>query len=338
MSTPAELTIGSAPSAREAGLWAAAVVVVVGAHAAFAYAFHAMTPLEPRPDATEQALVIELAALPVSTPEAVESESLAEVEPAERLQPVEDAVEPVVEEPETLAAVAPTETVEEVRPDTVAPVETAVEAEPVRPEPLVAEAVEPEMLRPVEIEPLRPVDPEAFVDTEMAEIVESDVVVPVPEPKPVVKPVPKTETPPKKTAREKQREVAEPKPRKQAARAEAKPKPAPRSEASQKAQASRAPTVSPARWQSKVLAWINKHKRYPKAARSRGEQGTVRVSFAINASGGIVSARVSRSSGSAELDQAALDMVRRASPVPAPPPEIAGSRLNLSLPVRFDLR
>ena len=57
-----------------------------------------------------------------------------------------------------------------------------------------------------------------------------------------------------------------------------------------------------------------------------------------DASGSVTSARVARSSGSAELDKAALDMVRRASPVPAPPPEIARSRMNISVPVQFSLK
>jgi hypothetical protein len=36
----------------------------------------------------------------------------------------------------------------------------------------------------------------------------------------------------------------------------------------------------------------------------------------------LYSARVARSSGNSELDEAALDMLRRASPVPAPPPGV----------------
>src|SRR5690606_11289798 len=115
-------------------------------------------------------------------------------------------------------------------------------------------------------------------------------------------------------------------------------RPAPSEKSSKSSKASRAPSVSPARWQSRVLAWINRHKRYPRGARSRREEGLVQVSFAINASGSVVSARIARSSGNAELDKAALDMLHRASPVPAPPPEIASGRMNLSVPVQFNLR
>src|SRR5690606_19122506 len=101
------------------------------------------------------------------------------------------------------------------------------------------------------------------------------------------------------------------------AKASRTPPPASRSAASS------APRISPARWQSKVVAWLNRHKRYPSGARSRREEGSVNVSFTIDAGGRVLAARVARSSGNAELDQAAVEMVRRSSPVPAPPPQIA---------------
>jgi protein TonB len=87
-----------------------------------------------------------------------------------------------------------------------------------------------------------------------------------------------------------------------------------------------------------VLAWLNRHKRYPSGAKSRREEGSVQVSFTIDASGRVTGSRVVRSSGSPDLDRAALDMVQRASPVPAPPKEIARSRMSLNVPVMFNLR
>jgi protein TonB len=47
------------------------------------------------------------------------------------------------------------------------------------------------------------------------------------------------------------------------------------------------------------------------------------VDFSVAASGGLASARISRSSGAAALDQSALDAVRNASPFPPPPPGAA---------------
>ena len=71
---------------------------------------------------------------------------------------------------------------------------------------------------------------------------------------------------------------------------------------------------------------------YPEAARARGEQGTVRLALAIGRNGRVQSARIIGSSGSSELDQAALAMARGAS---CPPMEATA---NFILPVRFAIR
>lgn len=101
---------------------------------------------------------------------------------------------------------------------------------------------------------------------------------------------------------------------------------------------STAPRIDPARWQGKVMAWLNRHKRYPAAARANREEGTAEVTFDIDPAGRVLGARISRSSGSATLDRAAVEMVTRASPVPAPPAEIARPALSLTVPVDFRIR
>jgi len=53
--------------------------------------------------------------------------------------------------------------------------------------------------------------------------------------------------------------------------------------------------------------------------RSVGTRGSVTMSFTIGANGALRSARISRSSGKAQLDRAALSIVRRAAPFPRPP-------------------
>ena len=80
------------------------------------------------------------------------------------------------------------------------------------------------------------------------------------------------------------------------------------------------------------MAHLERRKRYPPGAQARGERGTVYVRFTIDASGNVQSVSLSRSSGHAELDQEVLAMVRRASPVPAPPP---GAQRDIIAPVRF---
>src|SRR5690606_29406235 len=99
--------------------------------------------------------------------------------------------------------------------------------------------------------------------------------------------------------------------------------------ASQASAASRAPTIDPSRWNNSVRAAIAR-----RAGAVRGMRGTVRVSFVVNASGAIVSANVSGSSGNARLDQAALRMVRSAR-VPAPPAGLNGSRHAFAIPLSF---
>lgn len=92
---------------------------------------------------------------------------------------------------------------------------------------------------------------------------------------------------------------------------------------------------SSAMWQSRLMAHLERRKRYPSGARARKEEGTVVVRFSIDASGNVLSVRLARSSGNAELDEATLALMRRASPVPAPPP---GASLDITAPVLYNMR
>jgi protein TonB len=94
------------------------------------------------------------------------------------------------------------------------------------------------------------------------------------------------------------------------------------------------PSVSQASWRSGLMAHLNRHKRFPPGAAG---SGTASVLFTISRSGQVLSARLSRSSGDRVLDQEAIVLVRRASPVPAPPPDMGGGgSITLSVPVRFN--
>jgi len=88
-------------------------------------------------------------------------------------------------------------------------------------------------------------------------------------------------------------------------------------------------------WKSQLIARIRSFQFYPDAAKSRGESGTATVSFTIDRSGRVVSARLSGSSGSGTLDQAAVSTVQRASPMPAPP---NGATVTINVPLRYSLR
>ena len=45
-----------------------------------------------------------------------------------------------------------------------------------------------------------------------------------------------------------------------------------------------------------------------------------------------------RSSGATSLDEEALALLRRAQPFPAPPRELAGDHVDLTVPIRFNLK
>ncbi|MER2296838.1 MAG: TonB family protein [Pseudomonas sp.] len=75
-------------------------------------------------------------------------------------------------------------------------------------------------------------------------------------------------------------------------------------------------------WQSDLLRHLAKYKRYPEDARRRGLQGINRVRFVVDAEGKVVSYTLAGGSGSASLDRATLEMIRRAGTVPKPPAEL----------------
>ncbi len=89
-------------------------------------------------------------------------------------------------------------------------------------------------------------------------------------------------------------------------------------------------------YKGKVVAKLRRAKRYPKKAQRKKLTGTARVAFTISRSGSVSGIRISRSSGHAILDQAALEMVKRASPMPKFPGDIRQARMTLQVPVRFD--
>ncbi len=91
------------------------------------------------------------------------------------------------------------------------------------------------------------------------------------------------------------------------------------------------------RYYAELAAWLERHKRYPARARQLRQEGVVRVRFVIDRSGKLVSHRIENSSGHDALDQAAADLVRRASPMPAIPSSL-GSRLEIVVPIAYRLR
>jgi protein TonB len=111
--------------------------------------------------------------------------------------------------------------------------------------------------------------------------------------------------------------------------------------ADQKAERSAAPTPGASsqnpnalpNWRSQLVSQIERHKRF-----SGSDHGIVRVAFGVDRNGGIHNARVVGSSGSSILDHDAIAWLERSAPLPAPPPELSGSMISISVPLRYNYR
>jgi len=91
-------------------------------------------------------------------------------------------------------------------------------------------------------------------------------------------------------------------------------------------------------WKSRLVAKLERSKRYPAEARARAEQGVAQLAFSIDRQGGVHHARIVRSSGSSLLDEATLALLERAQPLPPPPPEFAGAEIAIVVPIRYNIR
>lgn len=104
------------------------------------------------------------------------------------------------------------------------------------------------------------------------------------------------------------------------------------------APAASAPSGAVRSWQGEVLSHLERHKRYPRAAQARRQQGVVHVRFVIDRQGRVLSRSLERGSGVAALDEETLELVGRADPLPAPPPDMAQARIELVVPVVYAIK
>ena len=88
---------------------------------------------------------------------------------------------------------------------------------------------------------------------------------------------------------------------------------------------------------SRLRAWLEAHKTYPKRARMRREEGVVHVHFAVDRQGRLLGGDVIKSSGFASLDAEAMAMLDRSNPFPGAPHSVRGERIEVSTPVEFFL-
>ncbi|ESX03988.1 TonB family protein [Mesorhizobium sp. M0179] len=300
---------------REIGLWAAAAIVIVGAHVAIAYAVQSFSLANMADGGPPPAVAIELS--PMMVAPAVQEDSMADVVTPEPPNQIEEAVaelKPVVEpEPGQPGPVA--EKTEAVQP--AAPIETAAAEQPDQSPPL--DEVVPDIVPTIAPDVVIPPPQTKPAETKPAET------------KPIEKAKKAAEKPKPKAKKEKKEKAA---PAKAVVTASVDQKAAAKASAPKASQSSGS-SVSASKWNSQLIGWINRHKRYPSAARSRRAVGTANVTFVVSASGKVTSVRLTRSSGDADLDRAALGILQGAT-VPAPPPEKAGTAVVA--PLMFTLR
>ena len=102
-----------------------------------------------------------------------------------------------------------------------------------------------------------------------------------------------------------------------------------------------APAVNPAartNWEGQLMGRLERYKRYPSVAREERQEGVVYLRFTIDRAGRVLSAQIAKSSGIAALDEEVSELIQRAQPLPAPPSEVPGAQITITLPVQFALR
>ncbi len=89
---------------------------------------------------------------------------------------------------------------------------------------------------------------------------------------------------------------------------------------------------------SRLRAWLERHKEYPRRARLRRQEGTATLRFVVDGRGRVLSHSIDRGSGYDLLDEAVEEMIVRAQPLPAPPLAGGLDRMEITVPVQFVLR
>jgi protein TonB len=101
-----------------------------------------------------------------------------------------------------------------------------------------------------------------------------------------------------------------------------------------------APVPSPeasAGYRALLSAWLESHKRYPDAARQRGEEGRAVLRFSVDRSGRVLDFAVTSSSGYPDIDQSVEEMMRGAT-LPPFPVGMPQPQMQVSVTIRFSLR
>ncbi len=88
-------------------------------------------------------------------------------------------------------------------------------------------------------------------------------------------------------------------------------------------------------WVKLLGVHLDRNKRFPVGQHADRKTIEVKLRFQLAADGRVLSVRVVSSSGNAAFDEAALATMKRASPVPAPPPSLLAQTSVFNIPVVF---
>ena len=86
-------------------------------------------------------------------------------------------------------------------------------------------------------------------------------------------------------------------------------------------------------WNRKISAHLTAHKVNPEGKQPNNQK--VKVSFAINRRGNVLSVDVVESSGDVAYDAAALSIVRKSDPIPQPPAGLTEDRFERTVDIIF---
>jgi protein TonB len=87
-----------------------------------------------------------------------------------------------------------------------------------------------------------------------------------------------------------------------------------------------------------LLAWLERHKEYPRRAQLRRQEGVAHLRFTIDGQGRVIGHRIERSSGHESLDDAVERMIAKASPLPPIPAALGKNSLDVVVPIQFYLK
>ena len=179
------------------------------------------------------------------------------------------------------------------------------------------------------------VEPEKVVEEKLPESEAEPVPpppIPVEQPKPKKvepeKPKPKAVEKPKpvKKPKETKAEKKEPTTQKASESAEAK--------AAAAAHAAAEQTVKKKSITAMLVSLVEKHKRYPKAARRAGIEGVVLVEFTVDSSGKVTGASVIKKSGNGPLDSASQELSNR---IIGTAFNVPNAGMKIQVPIRYSL-